>query len=267
METAFLTAALGGVIGAILAATGAGGGILAVPMLVFGLHLGVAQAAPMGLIAVGMSAAVGAGLGLRDGIVRYRAAALIGVLGMAVAPLGVALAGWLPNPPLMTAFALVLALNAWRTLRKAGTVAPGSGRPPCVLHPQRGRLLWTRPCARALAAIGALSGLLSGLLGVGGGFVIVPALGRYTDLPARSILATSLAVIALVSAGAITAAAARGRVDWGMALPFALGAVVAMLTGRRFVAAAPPARLQRLFALVSLAAAALMLWRAFTGAA
>ncbi len=267
MEATLLTAALGGIIGAILAATGAGGGILAVPMLVFGLHLGVAQAAPMGLIAVGMAAAAGAGLGLRDGIVRYRAAALIGALGMAMAPVGVALAARLPNAPLMTAFALVLALNAWRTLRKAGRVEQHAQHPPCVLHPQRGRLLWTRPCARALAAIGALSGLLSGLLGVGGGFVIVPALKRYTDLPARSILATSLAVIALVSAGAISAAAAQGRVDWGMALPFALGAVVAMLAGRRLVAAAPAARLQRLFALVSMAAAVLLLWRAFTGAA
>ena len=63
--------ALGGLVGLLLALTGAGGGILAVPLLVFALHLGLAQAAPIGLLAVGLAAAMAATLGLRDGIVRY----------------------------------------------------------------------------------------------------------------------------------------------------------------------------------------------------
>ncbi|HEX7638057.1 MAG TPA: sulfite exporter TauE/SafE family protein, partial [Burkholderiaceae bacterium] len=76
MSAMLLAAALGAVVGLLLALTGAGGGILAVPLLVFGLHLGVARAAPIGLIAVGLSAAIAAALGLRAGIVRYRAAGL-----------------------------------------------------------------------------------------------------------------------------------------------------------------------------------------------
>jgi uncharacterized membrane protein YfcA len=79
---------LGGVVGLILALTGAGGGILAVPLLVFGAGATVAEAAPVGLMAVGMAATLGAVLGLRAGNVRYRAALLIAATGMLLSPAG-----------------------------------------------------------------------------------------------------------------------------------------------------------------------------------
>jgi hypothetical protein len=260
--------ALGAVVGLILALAGAGGGILAVPLLVFGLHLSIAQAAPVGLIAVGAASMLGAVLGLRDGLVRYRAAGLIGVTGMLVAPLGVSLAKILPNQPLTIAFAIVLAWVAWRMFRQAGR-AQGRAEMadheqaefPCVLNPQEGRLRWTMPCARALAGTGALSGLLSGLLGVGGGFVIVPSLTRFTNLSTRSILATSLAVISLVSVGAVGAAAWQGTVAWAIALPFALGAIVAMFAGRLMAARLAGAHLQRAFAATCAVVALLLLAR------
>ena len=267
MDPGLMAMALGAVVGAILALAGAGGGILAVPLLVFGLHLTIVQAAPVGLIAVGAASALGAALGLRDGLVRYRAAALIGVVGMAVAPLGVRLAHWIPNPPLMVAFSLLLAYVALRMFRQTRQRSPGTGpapaptRLPCVIDPDEGRLIWTRPCAQALAATGLVSGLLSGLLGVGGGFVIVPSLTRYTDLATRSILATSLAVIALVSVGAVSAAAVQGAVEWHVALPFAFGAVLALLAGRRVAARLAGRVLQRAFAVTSGAVALLMLAR------
>ena len=106
MDPTLLAVILGAVIGLVLALTGAGGGVLAIPLLVFGLHLPVQQAAPVGLVAVGLAAALGAALGLKEGIVRYRAAALIGAAGMLVAPLGVWLAQHLPNRPLLGAFSL-----------------------------------------------------------------------------------------------------------------------------------------------------------------
>jgi len=264
--SALVGAALGGVVGLLLALTGAGGGILAVPLLVFGLHLGVAQAAPIGLFAVGVSAAIGAAMGLREGVVRYRAALLIGGVGMLLAPLGVWLAGRTPNAPLAIGFSAVLAGTAWRMFRAGRdtgvtatscTVARADW--PCVLDPEAGRLRWNRPCAWTLAATGLLSGLLSGLLGVGGGFVIVPALTRYTNLAARSVLATSLAVIALVSVGGVGAAAWHGSMAWRLAGPFAAGAVAAMLAGRALAARVSGRRLQQGFALLSAAVAVSLL--------
>jgi uncharacterized membrane protein YfcA len=267
MDASVISLALGSVVGLILALSGAGGGILAVPLLVFGLHMTMMQAAPVGLIAVGAAAALGAGLGLRNGVVRYRAAALIGLVGMAVAPLGVMAARHVPNAPLLVAFSFLLAWVAWRMFNQArghsrlGGVRPPRGALPCVMNPDDGRLRWTGPCARALVGTGAVAGLLSGLLGVGGGFVIVPALTHYTDIETRSILATSLAVIALVSVGGVTAAAVSGSVFWPVALPFAFGSVVALLAGRLLAARLAGPHLQRAFALVSAATALLLLAR------
>ncbi len=257
---------LGGIIGLLLALTGAGGGILAVPLLVFVLHRSVVEAAPIGLLAVGLAAAMGAALGLRDGVVRYRAALLIGGIALALAPLGVLAAQRIPNAPLTIAFALVLAFSAWRMWRRsrrpAGTPAPTvHDTLACVIDARDGRLVWTRPCAQALALTGVATGALSGLLGVGGGFVIVPALTRFTELSARSVVATSLAVIALASVGGVGAAALHGSIEWAIALPFAAGSVAASLLARVIAARVAGPRLQQGFALVSALVAALLLAR------
>jgi uncharacterized membrane protein YfcA len=264
MDVSLLAFALGAVVGLILALAGAGGGILAVPLLVFGLHLTIMQAAPVGLIAVGAASAFGAVLGLREGLVRYRAAALIGITGMLLAPLGVRLARLIPNQPLMVAFAIVLAWVALRMFNQARGQPSARAEPaqlPCVLNPEEGRLIWTLPCAWALAGTGAVSGVLSGLLGVGGGFVIVPSLSRYTNLAIRSIFATSLAVIALVSIGGVSAAAWQGAIAWNIALPFALGAIIALLAGRRIASRLAGSRLQQGFAITSAVVSVLLLAR------
>jgi uncharacterized protein len=258
--------ALGAAVGLILALTGAGGGILAVPLLVFGVHLSIVEAAPIGLLAVGFASAVGALLGLREGLVRYRAAALIGLVGMGLAPAGVRLARVVPNEPLTIAFAFVLAFVAVRmlraSLRTAGEGPARAGDCACKLDARTGRLRWTWRCAASLAATGVVSGVLSGLLGVGGGFVIVPALSRFSDLPTRSIIASSLAVIALVSVGGVTAAAAQGTVQWHVALPFSAGAALALLAGRAAAARLHGAHLQRAFAITSLLVSVLMVCKA-----
>jgi uncharacterized membrane protein YfcA len=254
---------LGAVVGMTLALTGAGGGILAVPLLVFALHMDVAGAAPVGLLAVGLAAALGAALGLREGKVRYRAAVVIGGAGMLLAPLGVWLAQRLPDGPLAILFSLVLAGSARAMYKRSRAPddalhASMAARPACVRHPDTGRFVWTRPCALALAATGMTSGLLSGLLGVGGGFVIVPALTRFSDLAAEAVVSTSLAVIAMVSVSAVGSAAVHGNVAWGIALPFAFGAIVAMLGGRQLARRVAGPTLQRWFSCLS-AGVALML--------
>ena len=246
---------LGLVVGLILALTGAGGGILAVPLLVFGTGIGVAEAGPIGLLAVGLAAALGAALGLRAGLVRYRAALLIAGAGMLLSPAGLWVARLADARWLGLLFALVLLYVAVKTYRQAaGAQAPvpvPALAPVCVRGALTGRFDWTRPCARALALSGALAGFLSGLLGVGGGFVMVPALQRYTDLPVKSALATSLAVIAIISVTGVGAAAAQGALDWQSAAPFAAGALAGMLGGRSIAARVAGPKLQKGFAIVS----------------
>jgi hypothetical protein len=265
MDTSWLSPALGAIVGLILALTGAGGGVLAVPLLVFGLQLSVQQAAPVALVAVGASAALGAALGLREGVVRYRAAGLIGGLALLVAPAGVWLAHLLPAQPLLIGFAGVLAWTAWRMWRRSrgdiAALAAPERIQPCLVDPQDGRLRWTAPCARALGGTGLLTGVLSGLLGVGGGFVIVPALTRHTDLDARSIAATSLAVIALATLGALLGASHYGSLDLALALRFGGAATVALLLGRQWAKHLPASALQASFAVVSGVVALLMLAR------
>ncbi|RAP60946.1 hypothetical protein A6B37_21530 [Achromobacter sp. HZ01] len=257
------SAALGGCVGLILGLTGAGGAIMAVPLLVFGLHLQLAQAAPIALLAVGLSAALGAVLGLRKGQVRYRAAGFMALTGIIVSPLGLWAARRLPNAPLSIVFAGVLGLVAWRMWRQGAGAAAAAVQatrvPPCQLNAGTGRLRWTAPCARALTGTGVIAGFLSGLLGVGGGFVIVPALRRATDLPMQAIVATSLGVIALVSASGVVAAAAGGHLDWAIAAPFTAAAVLGMLAGRAVADRFAPRRLQQGFALFAAVVAAAML--------
>ena len=254
------SALLGSLVGIILALTGAGGAIIAVPLLIFGLHLAVAEAAPIALLAVGSSAAIGAMLALKRGKVRYRAAGLIAVSGILTAPIGIWAAHKLPDAPLTLLFALVLAYVALHMLRQSRmTVAEAeescSAAAPCQLDAGIGRLIWTEPCARALAISGAVAGSLSGLLGVGGGFVVVPALRKATNLQMQSILATSLAVIALISATGVASAVVIGGMNWLIGLPFSAGAIAGMVTGGIFARRFAGPRLQQGFAVLALCVA------------
>lgn len=251
---ALTSIALGACVGATLALTGAGGSIIAVPLLMFGLRLSVVEAAPIGLLAVASSAVLGACLGLRAGIVRYRAAGLIAAAGMLMVPAGLWAARHVPNTPLTVLFAGVLAYVAVQMYRRASGSHEASASAPsvrCHLDTACGRLIWTLPCARVLAMWGAVAGFLSGLLGVGGGFVIVPALKRSTDLPMQTIVASSLGVVALVSVSGVVSAALQRHMNWSIAIPFAAGAVGAMLIGRRFATHLSSSRLQQGFAVIA----------------
>src|SRR3546814_11264920 len=108
---------LGLVIGAVLGLTGAGGGIFAVPALVFGLGMDIRAATPVALMAVGSAAMLGALQGLRQGLVRYKAAIVLAAAGTITAPLGVRLADWLPSRRLKLFF--VVALHIGRASSRA----------------------------------------------------------------------------------------------------------------------------------------------------
>ena len=254
-----LTIILGALVGLIMGLTGAGGGILAVPLLGFGLHLSVAETGPIGLLAVGIAAAMGAIIGLRSGIVRYRAALLIASTGVLLAPVGIWLAQRLDTRILSGMFAVVLLWIAFRTFKEAQkneiqSKALGT-QPPCIRDTVSGRFIWTSRCARALSISGSIAGMLSGLLGVGGGFVMVPALKRYTDLPAQSVVATSLAVIALVSLAGVLASLSAGHFETAVALPFTAGGLAGMGIGSWLSSRLSPRYLKYAFAFICLAVA------------
>lgn len=271
-----MAALLGAAVGLVLGLTGAGGGIFAVPALVFGLGWGVPQAGPVALLAVGASAAVGSAQGLRAGLVRYRAAMLMAGVGVCVAPLGTWMAHRLPERWLVGLFAIAMLIVATRMYRASRSGASGAAKaagngesancaplPPCRLDPATGRLHWTRRVAGTLGGIGVVSGFASGLLGVGGGFVIVPALRRFTDITVHGVVATSLFVIALISAGTVANAWWHGMHPGTQGWMFVAGAIIGMLLGRALAPRLAASKLQQLFSMLMAAVALGMFFKAF----
>ncbi len=249
-----ITLVLGVLVGAVLGLTGAGGGILAVPALVAGLGWSVQRAAPVALIAVGAGALVGALEGLRQGVVRYRAALVMVAAGMPMTSVGERAAQLIPQRALLGVFAGVMLWVAWRLFMRARAGDSGSEAAPAAwihLDAVSGRFQWSWPTALLFAALGAVTGVLTGLLGIGGGFVIVPALRRFTDLPMRGIVATSLMVIALVATAAIGFSLLHGTVmPLQITLWFTLSMVAGMVLGRRLAARLSENQVQCSFALV-----------------
>lgn len=260
---------LGSLVGLVLGLTGAGGSILAVPLLMFGMGWALTQAAPVALIAVAASAGVGTVMGLRARIVRYRAALLMALCGAVTTPLGLLLAHHAPLQPLTVAFGLLLAWVGVRQVRMARPrpaapeATPGAAA-PCLIDPATGRLHWTGRCGRALSVAGFATGALSGLFGVGGGFVIVPTLARYTDLTPNAIIATSMMVIMLVSGMGVVSAGIAGHLPLDAAWPFAAGAVLGMVIGRIAASRVSGARLQAGFGVLTCAVAIAITVRALT---
>ncbi len=268
---------LGALTGLVLGLTGAGGSVIAVPLLVLGFGWPVTQAAPVALLAVFVAAAFGTVVAWDAAYVRYRAAALMSLAALPMAPLGMRLAGQVSGDALMLGFCAILVVVAARLLLQARqrpseasvvrAAVAGDGQshggPLCRLDPITRRIAWSCPCALLLAAVGAASGMLSGMFGVGGGFVIVPALRTATPLSIHSAVATSLLAISLTSAATLLVGTAAGHaIDWRAGAPFVIGSLAGMYAGRRLAPRFAGAMLQRLFAVSMLLLAGLMAWRA-----
>lgn len=257
---------LGIVTGVVLGITGAGGGILAVPALVVGLGFAIKTATPIALIAVGMAALVGAIDGLRKHQVRYKAAFFMAAAGALCGSVGLKLGQLLPQQLLASIFAglmLLLALRMFRQSRNGSDTAPRPAGVLCTMDPDTGRLRWTPKCATTLAAVGAATGIFAGMLGVGGGFIIVPALRRFTDIKMSSIVATSLMLVALVSLSAAASSVLRGAEVPAEGWIFAGAAIAGMLMGRGVAARIPERMMQRAFAGVTVVVACILLLKAW----
>lgn len=246
-------------VGAVLGLTGAGGAILTIPLLVYFYDLTVLQAAPIALLTVLIASAIGSIQGLLQGIVRYKAALLIAIIGSIVAPLGVTMAAQLPASLLTILMVLILLYIGLRSFQGYDERDPMSSPSACEINPVTSRLFWTAACTRLLLLIGVLTGFLSGLLGVGGGFLIVPALKKVSDLPHATVVATTLSVITLVSISAFLSFLKSSSVQWALAIPLVLGASITLVLLNQFKARVPVKRSQQLFAILCLIASISML--------
>lgn len=263
----------GVLIGLVLGLTGAGGSVLALPLLVGLLHLPPAQAAGLSLGAVALAAWVGVGLRRGRQNLFWEIALLVGGAGAVLTPLGQWLARQLPATLLASAFAVLVVLIAWRMWRQAGQAphetrilraavsSDGHAAAPACRFSASGQFEWRWPCLLRLLLVGALTGVLSGLFGVGGGFVIVPALVLLLGLNMVQAVATSLAIIALVAlAGFAGFLLQAGSLPPGWS-GLLLGSLGGMLLGTVVAPHLAGPRLQRIFVLLMLALAAFMLWQ------
>lgn len=230
-----LAVAAGAPIGLSLGALGGGGSILAVPMLVYALGQRPAQATTGSLVVVGVTALTGAVTGYRAGNVLLARGVTFGLVAIGGAAVGAQASALVSEPVLLAAFAVlmlvvggVMAARQIRAYRAAGdqagdpqTRARHAGRPtlddPIItLSPT-----FACQCPRALKVLVTATGvgLLTGFLGVGGGFLVVPALLLALALPMEYAAGTSLVVITLTSAGALAVRAGIGSTpDWGLVL-------------------------------------------------
>ena len=220
-------------IGFALGAFGGGGSILAVPALVYGLGMSVDQAIPTSLLVVSLTAAVAAWAHRRAGTLDVRTAAVFGGAGIAGSLAGTWLHHLVPDGLVLGGLAVVMvvaAVGMWRRGTRDEDLAPGAGSAGTSTTSVRARLGGRRMAA--VLGAGAGVGVLTGLFGVGGGFLIVPALVLVLDLPMGIAVGTSLAVIAVTAAAGLAAHLGYGGVDVAVASAFALGGMAGAFTGQ-----------------------------------
>ncbi len=253
----------GVMVGFALGLTGSGGGIFAVPLLVFGLHVPPREAIGISLAAVGGTALLGVLPRLKQGEVEISAGAAMALTGIGGAPLGTYLSNLIRDDVLLLLFSglmVLIALQMWRKSfqgsakglaehhAQPAAESPG-GRGPWCPHSPDGRLTITVRCALMLGAMGFATGVLSGMFGVGGGFIIVPALVLLSGMSIHQAVGTSLMVIVLVSISGVSSYLLRGeQLSLQLTLLFILGGFLGMQLGTRLARYLSGATLQRVFA-------------------
>lgn len=231
---------LGAAIGLSLGLLGGGGSILAVPALVYGLGQPVRDAVPTSLLVVGGSAAAGALSHLRSGNVPWRSATLFGAAGIGGSYAGAWINHQLDQSVLLVAFAGLMLVAAAAMLRKRGSNEDDAAAASC-------ENAW-RDRTFMVIAVGLAVGILTGLFGVGGGFILVPAWTLAMGCPVQVSVGASLFVIVLNSAGAFVSHLGFGSIELGIALPFMIAGVFGAIAGQRLADRAPGPQLSRWFA-------------------
>ncbi|MCE9668194.1 sulfite exporter TauE/SafE family protein [Myxococcus stipitatus] len=209
---------LAALMGLSLGLLGGGGSILTVPILVYVLGFGAKESIAMGLAVVGVTSLVGAASHWRQGNVQFRAAIVFGAVTMVGTYGGARLSVFISGTTQLLLFATVMLVSAYfmrHNGRREAARAPEPHKAPLPLM--------------SLAALGV--GALTGLVGVGGGFLIVPALVLLVGLPMKQAVGTSLLVIALNSLVGFAGYLGHVEVPWGDLGLFTAIAVAGILTG------------------------------------
>ena len=240
-----LSVVFGAMVGFSLGLTGGGGAIFAVPMLVYGLGIEPRQAVGISLASVGAMSAVGLLGRCRTGQVEFRTGLIFAIAGMFGAPVGSWLSDQIPELLLLMLFAilmLVIAARMWNTasdpasdISMAGAAEDEGAAGPTCRRDVAGKLRLTSRCAALLIAVGVATGILSGLFGVGGGFVIVPSLVLFSGMAVHRAVGTSLLVITLVSMAGVTSHLLSGRtISVDTALLFVTGGRICAFISETF---------------------------------
>jgi len=261
---------LGFLVGLSLGALGGGGSILAVPALVYGVGESPQAATATSLLVVGFAAMVGVIPHWRNGNVRMGAGVLFGLAGIGGSFLGTRLNGGVDGDVLLLAFSGFMLVAGAAMLRRSrrtepaagsGDTATGTGTAtttvadvasgartvigpltdvpmgPVVTVATQSRVeaepTWDVATVVKVVLAGSVVGLLTGFFGVGGGFVIVPALVLTLGFTMPQAVGTSLVVIAINAAVALAMRAGSSTIEWGDAAPFLVTAVAGTIVGGR----------------------------------
>ena len=227
------TVALAVLVGLSLGLLGGGGSILTVPLLAYVAGLDAKQAITMSLLVVGATSAVGAISHAKAGRVQWRTGLVFGAAGMAGAYAGGLLSRFVPGSVLLLGFAAMMIATAVAMLR---------GRRKVVQVDPTHRM----PVVKTVA-VGLAVGLVTGLIGAGGGFLVVPALALLGGLPMPIAVGTSLVVIAVNSAAGLAGHLASVQIDWALAGMVTAAAVAGGLVGARLTSKVNPDALRKAF--------------------
>jgi uncharacterized protein len=266
-----LSLLFGAVVGLSLGLTGGGGAIFAVPLLVYGLEVPAREAVGVSLAAVGTMSFVGFLQRWSTQSVEIRTGLLFAAAGMLGAPVGSWIAGKMPEPLLLTLFAIVMMIVAVRMWQQASTPKTNDGAAcplpdhadgPRCQRDAAGKLILNSRCAVLLLIVGLLTGVLSGLFGVGGGFIIVPALVLFSGMSIHRAVGTSLFVVSLVSVSAVASHLWAGRaIAPAITGLFILGGLAGLFLGQLIGRNLSGSALQKVFAAAILGVATFVIAR------
>ncbi len=236
-------------IGVTLGLLGGGGSVLTVPVFVYMLGVDPRSAVAMSMPVVGLTSLIGAYGHWRAGNVSWRSALSFGAIAMIGAYGGARLAVFLSGAQQLVLLAIVMGASAVSMLRPAGPRRAATAETNTALF---------RP---AVLAAALSVGVLTGLVGIGGGFLVVPALVLLSGVPMHRAVGTSLVVITLNASSGVLGYLGQTSIDWRMVGWFTLLSSIGILVGARVSSRVPAARLRQGFALLLIALAAFLLWQ------